>query len=217
LFPLWIEAKRMLEDWPGVIEISHMADRISPSADNVYYRAQAFREIGVGLVRAGNLEGAAERFREGAREVSKAFSQGHTRGRVTELRDLGVALYVDYVGFLDQSVSGGNAIDVWSAACEAFRNHCRKSFLFKTGLRALKRWWDTVELVRETPHPRTADRLDEVLASILEYRRKLIDVDWRDSELLDQMQSLHAALAVRLREYRHAITRSPPSMQPDVR
>jgi hypothetical protein len=205
LFPLWIEAKRMLEDWWGVVEITRMADRQAPSADNVYYRAVAYRELGANAVRTGSVVEAANRLREGAREIAAAFAQGRARGRVPELRELGVALYVDYVDFLAQSVVPEKAIEVWDAVCEACDNHCRKSFLFRYGLRALQQWFDNVEFVREHTHPNTLAKIEEVLKSLVTYRQRLSDIEWPDDSLIEEMERTHRNLHDRVSRMKGAV------------
>ena len=202
LIPLWIDAKRKLKDWYGLIEITSLADRTAPSADNVVVRALAYREIGTNFAELGAYRDAAERFREGARDVQKAFHNNQARGRTRELSELGASLYMDYVSLLQRSTPPDAGLEVWEAACEAFDNYCRRSFLFRIGLREVMTWWDHVERGRDVPHPNTAIKMERILESIAAYRKTLINVQWSDTALLDEMASVLSSLTARLETYR---------------
>ena len=142
----WIEAKKMLGDWVGIVEVTRLADKKSPDADNIYLRAQAFSELGDIAKKAGNMQVAAENYLAGGKEINESFAKDQARGRVSELGDMRNLLFQNYAWLIDQlNPNPDDHIQVWLATVDAFKSHVRQPILVKVGIERLRSWWDAVE------------------------------------------------------------------------
>ena len=203
LFPFWIEAKLLLEDWRGVIEITRRADGAAGAvvAENAHHRAKARRELSMNLLRFGNIADSIKQMRLAIDEINESFREDRARGRVQELQDIRVSLYVDYVEALNRTVPASEAFEVWYLCLEAFENYCRRSFLFRTGMRALERWWRHVEIERSQAHESTAELMRGLVDTIEDIRKQLTEVDWRDQKLIQELKEVEDNLSSRLEVY----------------
>ena len=203
LFPLWIEAKLLLKDWKGVIDITQRSDKAAGVilAENIHDRAKARRELGVTLAGFGNTTEAIEQMRLAIDEINDGFREGRARGRVQELQDIRSALYVDYVRLLDRIIPADEAFEAWNLCLEAFENHCRRSFLIRTGLKALERWWRHVERERPHAHESTADLMRKLISSVEDTHSQLIEVGWKDIQLVHDIESAGNDLSSRWKVY----------------
>jgi hypothetical protein len=145
LFDLWIEAKMLLRDWIGVIEVSEQADYISPSADNIYHRAKAYCELAESAEKAGNFSRALEYYRAGGKVITEAFSKGLARGRFSELKELNKMFFLSYFNLKNWLTKEQNDhIEVWLACIESFDAFVRSPFILKLGIEKLESWWSAV-------------------------------------------------------------------------
>lgn len=146
LFQLWIEARMSLGDWIGVIEVSELADYISPGADNIYNRAKAYCELAESSKEAGNMHRALEYYLSGGNVITEAFSKGLARGRVAELKELKKMFFQSYVNVKNWITKDQNDyIEVWLACMEAFDAYVRSPFILKLAIDKLESWWNAVE------------------------------------------------------------------------
>jgi hypothetical protein len=140
---LWINAKSLLNDWMGIMEVCQLFPK---TPELLVERARAFWELGnIGLT-SHNPRRAAELWLQGAREVDRAFKEKRAQGREAELKHLRRLLLEHYVLVIDSLTREPNErIDVWSAAFEAFSCFVRHAAIVKTGVEALAQWWSAVE------------------------------------------------------------------------
>src|SRR5262249_3412524 len=135
LMGLWLEAKRLMEDWIGVIDVTRLADAIEPSADSVYYRAQAYTALAGIALASGRQRVALDHYLKGGQEIADAFRVGHAKGRVLELRDLRIILFRNFVLLTDQmSKTADEHIEVWRAVVTAFGCFVRGRAVVKLGV-----------------------------------------------------------------------------------
>jgi hypothetical protein len=207
LVGLWVEAKKLLGDWVGLIEVTRLADKNQPSSDNVYFRAEAFGELADSAYHSGSLSVAAEHYLAGAREISSAFDQGRAVGRVPQLKQLRYNFMHNYVRLLNRVASKPNELlQVWVAAVDAFRFYVRSPSLIRIGLQRLQDWWSTVE---------SRERYDEGSANKLASELKQIDWimsicrkhDPPDEALLAVCAHTTELMSKRLQRYREMLVR----------
>lgn len=146
LMDLWIEAKTLIGDWIGVIEVTKLADQISPSSGNIYIRAKAYIELGESAKETGDMPKALDYYHIGGKMVNEAFSKGWARGRVAELKELRFMLYQSYVRMKNMVTQDANEyIEIWLAVMEAFDAYVRSPLLLQVGMERLESWWNAVQ------------------------------------------------------------------------
>lgn len=172
LMTLWIEAKQILRDWVGIIEITRLADKTEPTADNAYARGRAFEELATIAINTGNLPTAAEYFREGGRDVDHGFRQKRAIGRVTELADLRAILFDSYIAITDRIAIGSrDHLQVWLAVVDAFNCYVRRPAMILFGAERLRTWWGA--MLKEK---RNDARATSILRTQIERLDAMIDV-----------------------------------------
>lgn len=207
LYTFWIEAKKILGDWHGVIELTRLADQRKRTADNVFIRASAYSELAEQAKSAGNLTNASLHYLKCGQDIDKAFAQGYARGRVQELRDIRSAMMHNYVEVVDRITQDPNQyLDVWLAMLKAFDCYVRYERLIELGVCRLQGWWDAVEL-RDTYEASTAAAMEQQL---YEYDRLLSivgDHEWDDrTDLYNRLAIIRRELEQRWEAYRKELT-----------
>lgn len=199
LFDLWIEAKEILEDWNGVIEVAQLSDKRKESAQNVVLRARAFLELGNLNWANGRYDGAAQRYLEGAENVNRAFISNKAVGRVDELRDLQKELIGKYIDVCESMFEDPNHyLYVWHAVYKAFEIQAISLPLISMGCRKLVSWWDTVE---------SRGKYDIASAKTLEVEvdKKLLKVLWWVKNLAEPPLSLCRQLEESINSLRNRV------------
>ena len=146
LFKHWLEAKQVLGDWHGIIEVTELADRRDPVPDNVFLRAFAYQELGEEAKNRGEPRAAADYYLKGGTEIDSAFKKGYAKGRVNQLIDLKTALLREYIITSDSIFQNSNDyLYTWFACYKTFELHVRYQPVISLGLIRLKEWWSAVE------------------------------------------------------------------------
>ncbi len=213
LFGLWAQAKQLLQDWVGVVDVTRLADKISPSSENLMMRAQAFEALGESAEQSGNLSKAAEYFREGGRDIDEAFKSGGQWNRYLELKELRSTLLFNYVRIVDRAnPSPRDNIQVWLAFLEAFECFLRRPLVVRTGIRRLAAWWEAV-CQRETPDEKATElmklqleKLDFVLQTLREQKAP-------EQDVLAEVERTKAILLSSWNDYRRRALEKPKSEQ----
>jgi hypothetical protein len=207
LIGLWIETKKMLGDWLGLIEVSRLAEQHEMNADAVFHRAEAFGELGEAALQSTNLTLAAEHFLAGARDIDTAFAERRAIGRVPELKEMRYSYMHTYVQIVTRMTRDPNsAIDIWLAVVDAFKCFVRSSSLIRHGVQHLISWWSAVE-AREKTETTSGNQLEHQLRQldqiILECKRQVVP----DQALLEFCAQNSESLSKRLAAYRANIVR----------
>jgi hypothetical protein len=201
LFDLWIEARKIREDWVGVIEITGLASARENAANLVYARAEAYLELGEASRNAGRFKQAADYFLQGGREVDVAFKDDKAYGRVKELKDIRNVLLHSYVFMKADVIKDPNEdVEVWLAAVDAYDCYVRTESVVVLGVDRLCAWWRAVER-RENMEQRTVnlgrvqlEKLDEMLGGLQRYR-------WFNMHMYEYIGAKRNGFAERLTEY----------------
>jgi hypothetical protein len=142
LLSLWIEAKRQLKDWMGVLEIT----KDGQSGQIIVSRAAAYSALADIALRSNAPERAARHLSVGAQEMRAALETQHAKGRELEVGRWMRNLARAYVNVLDQyTAQPGDRLDVWHACVEVFRANDGDAELLIRALRNLGHWWSSVE------------------------------------------------------------------------
>ena len=204
LFPLWLEAKRQILDWVGVMQVAKEAEKAAPSPENIRTIAQAFRAMALEHEQSGAWRSAAEQYRNGALEIRDAFKDGRAYGLVLALRDLQYALATAYVASIDRGTDDPQEkIEVWLACIQIVEWKVVDRSAILLAVRRLEEWWNTA-LFRPRADHSTANKLREQLSELWTLQDTLIcrGTSWLGlvKELKDASHRLNASLARYQRE-----------------
>ena len=202
LFGLWSQAKQLLADWVGLVEVTRLADKLFPSSDNLLMRAQAFTTLGESAEQSGHLAKAAEYFRDGGRDVDSAFRKGAVHSRLPELKEIRSALMFNYVRVVDRmNPSPGDNLEVWLAFLDAFECFVRRPLLVRTGVARLTTWWDAV-CRREKADEKAGELMKVQLGKLESVSQTLREQHAPDQELLAEVGRAKAVLQSSWSDYR---------------
>lgn len=169
LFPLWIEARSLLEDWRGVVELCNLWEKQKGgSADILLIRAQAFDSWASAALQANNPQQAAALLREGGADVQKGFERGYASGRVFELKEIKKNLLQKHFAltweiFHEQE----EGLEVWLAMVEVFKNFVRGGPMIRTACARLDDWFRAKE-TKANFEPKSAEAVSRALEEIRE-------------------------------------------------
>ncbi len=205
LIGLWTETKKLLGDWLGLIEVSHLAEQHEMNADGVFYRAEAFGELAEAAFQSGTLSLAAEHYLSGAREINDAFAQRRAIGRVPELKEMRYSFMHTYVRIITRLTGERDRhIEVWLGVLDAFKFFVRSSGLIRHGIEHLVSWWSAVE-AREKYDLTSANQLDFQLKQLDNVISVCKKQEVPDDTLLEFCKRNSEALATRLSAYRKSL------------
>jgi hypothetical protein len=146
LTKLWAQAKELLEDWVGLLDITHLPNREFPFVEDLLLRSRAYLNLSDLTSKRLQMDIAAEHCLAGAREIDEAFASGRVpRGelRATEWRNV---LLENYVRIKDKTYPNrGDHLYVWEACVDAFHSQLRDPVFIELGITRLKSWWSAVE------------------------------------------------------------------------
>jgi len=197
----WIEAKKLLGDWRGIVEITRSATSEPMSADNVYIRAEAYGQLGELALRAGQLQSAADHYVAGVQEIDDAFTANPAISRVGELKKLKAMLLESHVLAFDRLVPNADEhIEVWGSAVKAFRNAAHSPTLVQVGVNRLMSWWSAVEK-RSKHSANTAETLARQLQQLAWMIKILRDEGYTDLKFLSAVEDNRKYLEQRLTRY----------------
>jgi hypothetical protein len=164
---LWIEARMLMEDWHGVIELAKLSDkRFVVRADAAYYRAIAAFELAKQLDAHAEYHRATSLLLETGQYVQHLFLQRAATGRVQELREIKEAMIVYYISIIDRNHQNPHEmLETWIAVMTAFECFVRPPRVIHLGLQRLRSWWLAVEQ-RPIFDARALGHLDRSIAEI---------------------------------------------------
>lgn len=200
LLPMWVEAKALLQDWIGLLDISDSFK--SGSADLLVQRSLAYQQLSSQALRVGDLRSAAAHYLAGGREIDQAFKEQRAGGRVIELRDLRNAFFQSYVDMVDQLIKSPNEhIETWFAVADSFDAYVRRPHHIRLGIARLMSWWRAAER-RDEPDEKTANLADVQGKRLLSMITSMRGVQYPDSALIAAAQDGADALLTAVASYR---------------
>ena len=206
LINLWVEAKRLREDWLGILEITQLEDRQTSAAEKVYFRAEAFSELGQTAEKTGNLNSAIDYYGNAIEEINEAFAKGYARGRVVDLNNLNQAVFQNYIRLIDITTTDRQEhIIVWFAVMRAFGSRVRRSDFIRLGIERLDSWWRAVE-GREKQDKNSARLMKEQLMKIDNVKSFLKRSPVSNIELLKLVQAKKDNLNKRWHHYNDSLS-----------
>jgi hypothetical protein len=201
LWKLWMEARRLREDWRGLIEITRMADEQHPNAENDYARALAYESLAESVRSGGDLRRAADYYLEGGRDIDELFKRNMAKGRIPELQEYRSTFMQNYVWLIDSlNQDPQDQIHTWLAVVEAFNRYTRTELLVRFGIERLSSWWTAVE-DRVNCHMKSADLMSVQLSALARMRDALRTYQTPNDELLQHVSMRSSDLAGRLERY----------------
>ena len=202
LFTLWFAAKQSLQDWVGLIDTTHLADKIDANSDNAFFRAQAYLTLGELAENAGNRSKAAEYFREGGKDIHATFQKGTAKNRVQDLKELRSELFTNYVVLVDRmNPNPDEHIETWLAFLEAFGCFVHRPLLIRLGAQRLQSWWEAV--CRGGKYDEKAVELMKVqLSKFDRFVQELHQKASPDATLLEELDMLKAMVVSSWNNYR---------------
>jgi hypothetical protein len=163
LLDLWIQAKKLLGDWIGIVDLTQLDAADSLSSENVYLRATAFNQLGNIARNSGDLSTSAKYYLKGGMEIFDAFQKNRAIGRVYDLMSMKAMLFENHVLTLEKLMNDPNdGLEVWLATLDAFRCHAGSTAVMDIGMKSLKSWWSAVEQ-RDTRNANSARTLKKQL------------------------------------------------------
>lgn len=141
LIPNWLEAKRNLGDWAGVLDV---ASRIPPAdlrgeASLIYVEALA--HLGAQAIARRDSIRATERFSEAMKVASRVIAQGRAGDRIISVREICRGSALRYVSIVDEeNQRSGDRLNVFNAVVDAYECHVTETGIIKLGANALHQW-----------------------------------------------------------------------------
>jgi hypothetical protein len=205
LLPCWIEAKKSLNDWVGILGITKLPDRTMSTSDILIHRAEAHAQLAEIAVNVGDLMTAAEHYHNGGKEIDEAFAKHEAKGKVFELNELRDFFMQGYVSLIDQLTPNPDKhVDVWLAVVDSFKCYVRRALLIRLGVERLISWWNAVEQ-REIYELKTANFMNVQLNTLFSMLRVLKGQQSPDVSLVDFLQKNAEELSQRLENYREIL------------
>lgn len=169
LLQLWVEAKKMLGDWIGILDIVSNATEDVLSEENVLIRAEAYINLGDVAIKSGDYIAASKHLLSGIDEIEDALERNPVIGRLRELLSTRALLYHSYILMLDKTITNpNNYFDIWHAAARGYKRSSISESALRLGVQRLRDWWKAVD-ARSVATSASLDVLNnqiEVLGSI---------------------------------------------------
>jgi hypothetical protein len=201
LIGLWVEAKKLREDWIGIIELTQLTTTGLPAADGVFFRCEAYKALAEGAYGSGRMDAAANYALKGATEADESFKRGHAAGRVHELNDMRRLLFEMHISVADRlMMSSDEHVQVWLAVARAFDGFVRRPAIIRLGIVRLGSWWGAVE-ERPNVEPRSGNLLRIQLEKIDRIAETLRRHEIPDVELIAFVVKWRQYLGERLEAY----------------
>jgi tetratricopeptide (TPR) repeat protein len=188
LLQLWVEAKKLLGDWIGILEIMSTATKDVLSEDNVLIRAEAYTNLGDLAIKSGDYITATKHLLSGIDEIEDALERNPVIGRKRELLSMRALLYQSYILMLDKTISNSNNyFDIWHAVARAYRRSSISDTTLRLGVERLKGWWAAVEK-RSTTNRASLEVFQNQIDILGSFAEKLLSRDVPDLELSRYLQ-----------------------------
>ena len=167
LAPLWIEAKRQLNDWVGISEIAALLPRSDIRGSAALILALAEANLGIQAASRSDPSQSIRRFKQAMVGVQSSIQEGRADDSLPSLREVARESARRYVSTTNAVCERpGDKIAVFNAMMDAFNCHISETSLLLLGTTALHEWARDV-FARKT--------FDQQAAEIL--RRRILELD----------------------------------------
>lgn len=141
LLPLRIEAKELLGDWMGILQLLE-GNSSGLNANETFALARANQALGEAQARGGAWAAAETYYLRGATAIRNAFNAHRAHGLVDPLIQLKNDLMVAYVTAVSRRVERDDEkIDIWDAAAKAWQFDVHHRGAMTAGINAAAAWW----------------------------------------------------------------------------
>lgn len=205
LLNLWVETKRMLGDWIGILEIMSMPTYDILGEEAVLVRAEAHTNLGDLSARAGDYAMAVRHFLSGIDDMEDALERNPAIGRMRELLTTRSVLYQSYILMLDKIVTDPSDFHaVWHAIARAYKRSSVPESTLKLGIERLNDWWLAVE-GRKAANRASLEMLNNQIDIINNFIGSLIRRDWHDKDFIEHLQQTSTRLNQKSVDYARRI------------
>lgn len=165
LLSLRLEAKVLLGDWVGIVQLLE-AKGDSLDANDTFALARALQTLGEDQARGGSWAAAESYYLRGATAIRKAFVDRRARGLVEPLMALKSDLMVAYVNTVARRIRrNDDKIEVWDASAKAWQYDVRHRGVATLGIHAAVDWWMAASK-RDRAEPATLSRMQNIVRSL---------------------------------------------------
>lgn len=201
LLTLWIEAKSLLGDWNGLLDITEFTDKKIPDVDVLLARANAVENLAQIDVRAGSVISAAKRCRDAGTEINNVFKLNKATGAVVELKQARKNLLSTYF-YLTKNMTKDEDeyLEVWLAAVYCFDLFVRSPRILYLGLEHLQAWWKAVER-RENFSEKTERAMSVQLEKLAHIQKTFKKQEVVDADLVRTFEEGLEYLSLRFEKY----------------
>ena len=170
LIPLWIAAKKSLQDWIGLREITKDLFQLR-NANCVLAFAEAQIELGNLSSQNGRYFDAERFFRDGIDAIENGLSNGTAKARYTEICQVNIALLERWYRASVREWRGKSRDQfyLWKTCLECWTRGHQTTDVLRSSIETLKGWWKSVEL-SSTADPAAGRLLSEALDQISRWR-----------------------------------------------
>ncbi|HEX6190616.1 MAG TPA: hypothetical protein VFZ40_21375, partial [Pyrinomonadaceae bacterium] len=176
LLQLWIQAKKRLKDWIGILDITDLEMPNAFGEERTLMRAEAHSNLADIAGKSKDYVKASDYLWTGIREIETVLQTGHVVSNARQLVSMRGLLYQNLILMTDRSVSNPlDYIRIWKVTVRAFRRRSISHANLQHGIQRLREWWAAIE--------RRGVRRDslETLAEQIETVRQIIDWLRKDS------------------------------------
>ncbi|WP_412032882.1 RNA-binding domain-containing protein [Nitratireductor aquimarinus] len=198
LVPGWLEAKKALYDWRGIVDL---VEKLSPDevrSQIVHDYVCALAELGRQAVGRDDLLRAVDRYKHAMLAASHAIGQNRAGDKLAELRELCRVSARNYVALVDrQSTRPRDRLDVFNAVSDAFKCHITETSIVTMGMEALDAWASVAFPIKN--NKREPERILERTLVRLSEMSFHIQTDVAQRPILaEQMKRTHSRLSTLL-------------------
>ncbi|WP_158177643.1 RNA-binding domain-containing protein [Pseudomonas viridiflava] len=201
LLTLWIEAKSLMGDWSGVLDITAFTEKKVPDVDILLVRANAVENLAQIDIKSRSYISAASRCREAGIEINNVFKMNKAAGAVVDLKQARKNLLSTYF-YLTKNITSDadDYIDIWLASVFCFDSFVRSPRILYIGLEYLKAWWGAVEQ-RDNFNAKTETTMNIQLEKLAQIHGALKKQEGADEDLVKAFKSGLDELSLRLKKY----------------
>lgn len=162
LAPNWFEARALMRDWAGVVELSKLFTPPRIVGSTAALLVDAMVQIALQQQGRGDIRRAAETRKEAMQSAYRVVADERGGDHYPLLREAVRANAREYVRLVSNLADRpASRLDVFNAAYDAFQCHVTESWLIEAGLAGLDAWMQDV---------RSRDRIDVDVIEIIENR-----------------------------------------------
>ncbi len=198
LFELWVNAKLLLKDWVGIIDITKLAKENIGKDIYFHIRVEAYGMAAEAAQASSNLSRASEYYFNGAREIIQIENEISYSARKGELLDFKEKYAHYYIKTIDQiNDTSRDYIETWLAIWKLYKLNFISVELIEFGLDRLSMWWNLSVLERKRYSQKTKklfeiqiDRFSDIVDKL--GKKKLVYGDWyiKGQEQLDKYKKM---------------------------